>query len=253
MSQIVPVTFKNHGQKRLLTPATYLFAEKEGLAPLAAAEFAAIASRFPVVFLNHGGKMAAFALLGLEKGENLFVGKDGRWLSDYIPAFLRRYPFVFGKKREDSEDLLLCIDEESGLLTESDGDPLFTETGEKAPALEKAVALMSGYHQSAGIAEKFSSALQEKELLAPLHVKVQVGENAGVNLGGLLQVDESRLDKLADGDFLELRSKGYLPLVYLHLFSLTRIQDLLARKKARAKIAPKSWKSEEQLGDLFRF
>jgi hypothetical protein len=72
---------------------------------VAATEIPQAALEFPVLFVHTGERDASgkpgfspIALLGLSQGENLFV--DGpRWDARYIPAFIRRYPFLTANLR----------------------------------------------------------------------------------------------------------------------------------------------------------
>ncbi|NLV25534.1 MAG: SapC family protein [Deltaproteobacteria bacterium] len=253
MSKILPVSSKNLGGKRLLPITSYLFAQKESLVSLTATEFPVAAQNFPIVFSRHHEHFGVFVLLGVEKGENLFVDAAGRWLGDYIPATLRRYPFIYAKPEGESAELVLCIDEGSGLLNESGGEPLFDRKGDKTPALEKALNFINEYQKSAQAAEVFSRALRQKDLLVPLDLQVKTGEKTAIKVEGLLRVDDARFNNLSNNDFLELRGKGFLPLIYLHFFSLAKIHDLIARKKARGKVASKHEESPTQFGDLFKF
>ena len=233
MSEIVPVSAERHGKKTLLPLSSYAFAASQNLVPLVASEFSLAVHRFPIVFVKQQEDYGVFALLGLAQGQNLFVDPSGRWLSDYVPATLRRYPFVFATSKE-TEKYVLCIDEKSGLLADSGGEPLFTPEGEKAPALEKALAFVSEYQKSALVSKKLCDALVEYELLVPLELQLQTDKDKAVKIEGLLRIDEQKLNALAVEKFLQLRTGGLLPLIYAHLFSRANLQGLAGRMKAPA-------------------
>ena len=95
MAKIVPLTFSQHGKKRLLPVSSYAFAAKQTLIPAVVAEFSAAMHDYPIVFAEYGGEMTPLFLLGLAREENLFVDSQGKWRAGYIPATVRRYPFIF--------------------------------------------------------------------------------------------------------------------------------------------------------------
>jgi hypothetical protein len=249
MSEIVPVSVQRHGKKTLLPLTSYAFASAQNLVPLVASEFSVAAHRFPIVFVKQKEDYGVFALLGLARGQNLFVDASGRWLADYVPATLRRYPFVFATA-ENTEEYVLCIDETSGLLADSGGAPLFTAEGEKEPALEKALAFVSDYQKSALVSKNLCDALVEYELTAPLKLQLQTGKDKAVKIEGLLRIDEQKLNALEAEKFLALRTRGLLPLIYAHLFSLANLQGLGNRIKA---LAAAQTEKEKTMPSTFKF
>jgi len=231
MSEIFPVSAERHGKKTLLPLSSYAFAAKQNLVPLVASEFSSVIHRFPIVFIKSQEEYGVFALLGLTQGQNLFVDPAGRWVSDYVPATFRRYPFVFASSG-DSEKYVLCIDEKSGLLADTGGEPLFTAEGEKAPALEKAMSFVTEYQKSALMSKKLCDTLTEYELLAPLALQLQTDKDKAVKIEGLVRVDEQKLNTLESEKFMHLRNTGLLALIYAHFFSLANLQGLANRMKA---------------------
>ncbi len=45
-------------------------------------------------------------LLGIRDQENLYVDDNGAWNAKYIPAFVRRYPFVFSSQDKNTFNLV---------------------------------------------------------------------------------------------------------------------------------------------------
>ena len=67
----------------------------------------------------------------------------------YLPAYLRRYPFVLARLREDSDELSLCFDPTSGAVGEFDeGEPLFD--GEEPSEATKAILQFCEQFEQAG-------------------------------------------------------------------------------------------------------
>lgn len=235
MSTIVPVSSTRHGNKSILPLSSFSFAKQQNLIPVIALEFAQAAREFPIVFVENNGKYGVFVLCGLHNGENLFVDAEGRWSADYVPATLRRYPFVFAKG-EDEKGYVLCIDEDSGLLVDEGATPLFNAEGEREPALDKALTFVSTYQKSAIVSEKLCDLVQEHDLLKPLNLELKGQDGKTVKMNGLLTVDEKKLNALSDDLYLTLRSRGFLSLIYAHLLSLGSLNLLVRRMSAKAAV-----------------
>jgi hypothetical protein len=238
MSEIQPVTFERHAKKQLLPLSSWAFAANLNLAPLLPAEFSQAAQCFPIVFVEKEEEVSSFALLGLQPDKNLLLDVKNQWLVNYIPAVLRRYPFILARKDEASEEYVLCIDEASGLLADAGGAALFDDEGNRTEALEKAFNFVGEYQKQIPGGRLFCALLQELDLLVPYNINLQKEEQT-VKLEGLLQIDEKKMGELSDDDFLKLRSKGVLPLIYAHLFSLAKI-NLLANKYSEALLPKKA-------------
>ena len=87
----------------------FKFSGKTNSVPLAGVEFPEACKHFPIVFTKvDGQRLLPLALLGFRDLENLFVDAGGRWKDAYVPAFVRRYPFVLAKGAMP-ERLTVCI------------------------------------------------------------------------------------------------------------------------------------------------
>jgi hypothetical protein len=254
MSQIHPISFERHGKKQIKPLNSWAFAAEYNLAPLVVSEFPQAAQSFPIVFVKSqpdADTLAPFALLGLAQSENLFLGQNNQWLSGYIPAFFRRYPFAMARIDAQKQEFALCVDEGSGLLADSGGVPLFEADGKKSPALEKAFNFTAEYQKLVPMGEMLCGLLQELELFSPLEINVERGGKK-TKLQGLFRIDEAKVNALADDDFLKLRNKGVLPLVYAHWLSLGRISELAKlQQQQQSTTEPKA--AVTQLPDRFSF
>jgi len=129
---------------------------------LGAAEFARAMHSYPIVFTSTEPRVAV-AVLGLDGDQNLFVGEDGKWREgNYIPAYVRRYPFIF-LEQPDKSELTLCIDEGSGLLTQTE-DHLLFESGEPSQLLRNALEFCREFHQQTVASAAFVAELARHDL-----------------------------------------------------------------------------------------
>src|SRR4051812_11230312 len=104
----VPVTHARHADAAVEMRGDYGFSNAVNSVPLMAAEFPLAASEYPIIFAGQEDETLPAAVLGVRGKENLFLSGTA-WEAKYIPAFIRRYPFVF--LRIDDR-FMLCIDEE---------------------------------------------------------------------------------------------------------------------------------------------
>ena len=108
--KVVPLNSEQHARLHIDTSAGYEFAREANAVLLTMVEFSKASREYPIVFLADGDRINPVALLGLPGSENQYVSKDGKWNAAYIPAYVRRYPFIPGSGVAENE-LVLCIDE----------------------------------------------------------------------------------------------------------------------------------------------
>lgn len=224
--QIVPVNKDRHAAKKILPVSDFRFAAKNHIAYLTLHEFVRAASTYPVLFLEDKANddFRPVALLGLNAGENVFVDDEGRWQAGYIPAIIRRYPFALSASGEDDR-FLVCVDEASTLLSDSEGQPLFDEQGNPTQVIDNVKTYLGELQQMDRMTTEFTQFLVQNNLLTPLNMRVNVNEQVR-NITGCYVVNEERLNNFSDAKFLEVRQKNYLPAIYAHLLSLTQIERL---------------------------
>ncbi|MBF0126705.1 MAG: SapC family protein, partial [Magnetococcales bacterium] len=106
----LPVLYKNPipfnaevvGLRQLKSRGDYFFARDAHQVPAYAHEFSIGCMHYPIVFVYDGdGVVMPLFLLGFREGENRFVDHAGQWLVDYVPAYVRRYPFVLEENGRD--------------------------------------------------------------------------------------------------------------------------------------------------------
>jgi hypothetical protein len=219
------VDHKDTKIKRL--PNHFKFAARTNSVILSGVEFSEAAKEYAVVFAKSGDNVVPVALLGLRNEENLFVGEDGTWNATYIPAFVRRYPFVLAGTGEQDQQVV-CIDESFEGFSKTEGDPLF-ERGEPTPVLTQALDFLNEYQKQFLRTEQFVNRLRENDLLMALDAKIDMTDGTQFALTGLLAVDEKRLLKLDDQKALELFRSGELAWIYSHLLSLGSLSGMVNR------------------------
>lgn len=225
-----------HKAKRISPSNSFAFANKANSLYLAAVEFVEACKEYPIVFTQVAqGKVVPVAMLGLREGENLYVDRDSRWLADYVPAFVRRYPFVLAEL--EAKQMGVCIDEGYVGLNEHEGEALFDSKGNNTAFLQNALDFLNRYQVEYLRTDRFCKRLQDFGLLMEMNAKADLFDGSSFIVNGLMVVDERKLLELTDSQALDLYRSGELSWIYAHLVSLpnlNRLVDKLAGAK-RAK------------------
>ncbi|MBC7377224.1 MAG: SapC family protein [Burkholderiaceae bacterium] len=235
--KVVPVNRERHARSKIREITGFGFASNFHIAYLTMHEFARASAVYPIVFVEDKEKDAfrPVTLLGLDAGENLFVGEGGKWEASYIPAIIRRYPFALANTGTEGQ-FTICIDEGSDLVSLDDkngeGSPLFDEKGEPTQVIENVKRYLSELQQMDQITLEFAKTMAELNMFTPLQMRVRDGDREK-NIAGCWVVNEERLNNLSNDKFLELRAKRYLPAIYAQLMSLAQIERLMQLKEKR--------------------
>lgn len=227
----VPVSFQNHRDLSVRTGRSYAFARETNAAPVTAIEFGPAAAEYPVVFAEAGEEVFPAAILGARDKQNLFVGPDGEWLGRYVPAFVRRYPFVFSVD-EAGKTFTLHIDESyEGANREGRGERLFDADGEQTQYLKGILGFLQEYQARFMRTQAFCRRLVELDLLEPMQAQFDAGTGQRSTLRGFKVVNREKLKALDDGRIVELFRNDELECVYLHLASLSHFRDMGERMR----------------------
>lgn len=216
----VPVSSGRHGKCAIETGKGYAFAGKLNSVPLMAVEFPQAAPEYAVVFAQSGEEVVPVVILGARQNENLYLGSDDAWQAKYIPAFIRRYPFVFSPS-EDGKTFTLCVDEAfQGLNYMGRGQALFDTEGKHTPYVDNVLKFLQEYRAQFLRTQAFCKKLKELDLLEPMQAQFTLGSGEKMSLTGFLVVDRKRLKALPAETLHQLAATDELELIYLHLQSV---------------------------------
>ncbi len=206
-------------------PKDFRFAEKTNAIPLLADEFPMAAAWFPIVFAS-GPTPVPAVVVGLNADSNLAIDPaTGQWREGaYIPAYVRRYPFIL-MDDPDHKQFVLCLDEETDMIGPQGEFSLF-EKGEPTPFTQGVIEFCGLLKQQGDATEEFVKALQEHQLLIPGDQIPGLPEGAKMPVTGFLVVDPRKFEALPDNVFLTWRRKGWAGFVYAHMLSAQRWVNL---------------------------
>lgn len=231
-----PISATRHGKlgiKRVEQP--FGFAKSMHVAPATVSEFPMGGLDYPIIFV--GPDRAPLLVMGLRENENLFVTPDGVWENHrYLPAFVRRYPFVFAEDKQN-ERFVACIDVEAPMVAENAETPLFE--GEEPSAFTRdAINFLTSFEQQRQATREFCVRLRELDLFEEAKVTFTPANADGSQgeprtIAEYVGISADKVAALSADQLTELNQKGFLRMIHYHQHSLNNWQKLINRAGER--------------------
>ena len=205
---------------------SFAYAKELIHAPITVAEFYESCKDYPIVFAKDASESwSALALIGYKDKENLFIDDKGVWEKNrYIPAFIRRYPFIF-VAQEGSEELTLAFDitckEENCKTAER---CFFDEDAKATPFLQGIMSFLTQFQNDAKATAEFIKQLDDWELLEARMANIVTPTGETFTLNGFYVINEEKLRHIGKKKKEEINAKNAIPLITAHLISLSNIQ-----------------------------
>ncbi|MDI9409863.1 MAG: SapC family protein [Candidatus Pacebacteria bacterium] len=215
---------EKHAKSRLPgETASFAFAAKIHSVPLLSVEFAETARCYPILFAEDAQKtIYPIALLGLRTDENLFVTGKTWDPQQYIPAFIRRYPFI------TNDDGVVAIDTDY-VGTKGTGEAFFDAEGKNSPALENALKFLTEFQIEVGRTRALMAKLAKYDLLQDWDIQAVAPNGEGFKFQGLKIVNEKKLMEMKQEEVFDLFPTAELFWISAHLVSLGNVARLLMR------------------------
>ncbi|MBC5783687.1 SapC family protein [Ramlibacter sp. USB13] len=247
----VPVSNGRHGKWSVDVGADFGFSRNVNSVPLAAVEFPAAAAEYVIIFAGTGDVVTPAVLLGVREEENLYLADDGGWKARYVPAFLRRYPFVFSS-RDEGKTFTLCIDESyTGFNQDGRGQPLYDAKTEKpSQYTQNVLKFLQQYQVESQRTQAFCRKLKELNLLEPMRAQISLASGERIALGGFMAVDRARLKTLASDKVAELLKSDELELIFAHLQSMRNFAGMRERLSTAAPVTTVAKGAEPEPGEV---
>ncbi|MBX7526678.1 SapC family protein [Qipengyuania vesicularis] len=231
-NDLMPLNSRDHKNFRTRQIDTAPWLSTAHAIPLTVDEFVQAQRDFPIVF-SSGENPLPLALMGLNEGVNTYVDADGKVIEQvYIPAYVRRYPFMLAKLQQDATELSLMFDPSSEAVGEfEDGDRLFDDEGNTTEATQRVLQFCEHFEQAAQRTQAFIKELKDADLLMDGEVAIQRdGEDKPFVYRGFQMINQDKLREV-DGAKLEAWNKnGLLMLIHAHTYSLDLMRNVFARQ-----------------------
>ena len=236
-NDLMPLNSKDHKNFRTRSVDSAPWLSKAHAIPLTVDEFVQSQRHFPIVF-SSGENPLPLALMGLNEGVNTFVDDAGKVTEAvYIPAYIRRYPFMLAKLQQDATDLSLMFDPTTDAVGEfEEGERLFDDEGNTTDATKRVLEFCQHFEQAAQRTQAFLTELKDNNLLMDGEVAIQrEGEEQPFIYRGFKMVDQEKLRDLSDEKIIEWHKNGILMLVHAHIYSLELMRTIFARQAQQGK------------------
>jgi hypothetical protein len=222
------------GIKNLENP--YAFTARTHLVPLTVTEFGPAALCYPIIFI--GADRTPVAVMGVNADENLFVDEKGGYAPDaYLPAYIRRYPFVLANDAA-AQRMVVCIDSKAPMISDHP-DAAFFENGEPSAFTRGAIDFCNNFEQEAQRTLSFVNLLKEMDLFEEKTAAYTppTGPDGRVpapqTIATYQGVSEAKLAALSGEQLKTLASNGALTQIYAHLISLYGWDRLIVKAMLR--------------------
>ena len=232
--QVVALSRNEHKNLKLSPLKDFSFAANTHWVPVAGIEFYRAAKYYPIVFAGEGEALAPILLLGLKANQNDFVESNMQWRKDvYLPAFIRRYPFVLANTNTESKDLTVCVDMACPALNREEGRELFKDDGTNGEILDNFMKLLQEFTAEMERTKQFVAELKERDLLIRRNADIRSMEGATFKVQDFVAVNEEKFGKLSGADLESLHKKGFLGWIFAHLMSLNSLTNLFDMHRER--------------------
>jgi putative transposase len=222
---------KNHKNLKITPIKELSFAKKITFIPILAKEIELIGKDFPIVFTtDENPSIVALVSLG---GDNLAIDHQGKWITNYIPAFIRKYPFAVISANDNPKQKLILIDEESPVVSFTQGEPLFKEDGTQTKLLQNRIKFLSEYEKEMELTKKVTKLISDSKILEDREISMGEGEEKHILVNGFKIIDREKLNNLSDDILADWVRRGIITLIDTHIKSLNNIDKLfnLAQKR----------------------
>jgi hypothetical protein len=236
-NQLEPISSQQHGTMKVRGLQALPAVANVHAVPLTVDEFALAQRHYPIIF-SAGEDPVPLALMGLNEGVNTFIDAEGRSMDRqvYLPAYLRRYPFLLARLNPASDELSLCVDPTAGAVGDfEDGQPLF-EDNQPSEATKAILQFCEQFEEAGQRTGLFMAEVKKAGLLMEGEVAIQPeGAEQPFIYRGFQMVDEEKLRELRGDELRKMNQNGLLPLMFAHLFSLSQTREVFARQVEQGK------------------
>ena len=233
-NNIVPLNSDNHLNLLISESQDYSRFVDQNLIPVVFHEFHHLATEFPLVFVKNSetGQFIPVAMMGIKNNLNLYC-QTNDWPAPVRPRGFNNAPLSLVKTNQDGDNVLVCIDTSSPLVTDpgESAQRVFNDNKEQSDYLQKRTQALLEMAAFSEQTNNICQLLASKGLFSVKQLTVKLAQSEQpINIDGVYVVDEQALNQLSNDEFLSLKENGLLPLIYAHLLSLQQIPRLIEKQ-----------------------
>ena len=238
-NDLLPLNSRDHSDWKVGNFDDAGFLSKTHAIPLTVDEFVDAQRDYPIVFTT-GDNALPIALMGLNEGVNTFIADDGKLEAGvYVPAYVRRYPFLLAKLNKQSEDMSLCFDPSSGVVRKNDdGQQLFDGEGKATEYTSGVLEFCKRFEEAGQRTRSFIEELGKLDILMDGEIAITRNDmpDKPFVYRGFRMVDEKKLRELPADQTERLSKNGMMMLIHAHLFSMNLMRKVFERQSAQGKV-----------------
>jgi hypothetical protein len=243
---VVPVNRQTHKKTSVRKTTSFAFAKDVNSVPIVDVEFPRVCVEMPIVFSRTETGIVSLALLGAKQNQNAFVDDKDDWSGRYVPAFFRRYPFVFAVQ-DGTDQMTLCLDEAyEGLNKKDIGERMFDGEGTDSSYLRTVLQFVEEYQATFNRTQSFCDRLEEAGLLEEARVDYTLADGTKGGVTGFLRVSNDKFRALDDTQIAAMFRSGDLDLIQAHFLSMQQIEAIVTKS---GKVAAADAKSSNEKAD----
>ena len=237
---LMPLNLRDHEKwsSRKVDSADWLIGQHA--VPLTVDEFPLAQRHFPIVF-SATERPVPLALFGLNEGVNTYVDDKGKITEElYLPAYIRRYPFMLARLDSKTDTMSLCFDPASGILGDfkkDGGEQLFTD-GKPSPFTEGVMQFCQRFEEAGQRTQQFIDELLKHDLLMDGEVAITLDgqeQQQPFIYRGFKMINQDKARELR-GDVLRTwNQNGMLHLIHAQILSLDMMRVIFGRQTAQGK------------------
>lgn len=227
-TNLQPINKIEDKNKAIKEVKDFSYAKEQINSPLTIAEFYEACKDYPILFAkDKNNSWMAVAMLGYKEKENLFIDDRGIWEKQrYIPAHIRRYPFIYLNNPENDQLTLVVEGEYKSDTKDDEVRKLFLEDGNNSEFLNSVLGFLNQFHADALATAQFIKQLDDWELLEEKVANISTPDNKNYTINGFYVVNEEKLKHLGKKKKDALCEKNIIPLITAHLISLSNISKI---------------------------
>lgn len=237
-NDLMPLNSRDHASWKTKGIDSADFLKGAHAIPLTVDEFVEAQRDLPIVF-SAGEDPLPLALMGLNEGINTYVSEDGK-IDDpvYLPAYVRRYPFMLAKLSPEAEELSLCFDPTSDAVGAfPEGEPLFGDDSQPTENTKRILEFCDSFEQAGQRTKAFIDELKANDLLMDGEIAITINERPDqpFTYRGFQMVNREKLAEMPAEKLETWNKNGFLMIVHAHLFSLDQMRKIFGRQAAQGK------------------
>ncbi|MEE4287854.1 MAG: SapC family protein [Erythrobacter sp.] len=238
-NDLLPLNSKEHADWKVSAFDDAGFLASTHAIPLTIDEFVDAQRNYPIVFTS-GENPLPIALFGLNEGVNTFIGDDGKLIAGvYVPAYIRRYPFLLAKLQPTSDDMSLCFDPTCKVIAkQEEGNALFDGEGKPTEYTQSVLDFCKKFEESGQRTRAFLEELKKLDILMDGEIAITRSDapDKPFVYRGFRMVDENKLRELPAETVHALNKNGMGMLIHAHLFSMNLMRRIFERQSAQGKV-----------------